>query len=136
MPPAAPCADGACQRPALLDRRAAHELAVVLQGGYGRAAARPVARAVAEEARRGMRLLALAIVLAQIVAPTPTTWTIPADPALAPALVALAGVDEGRALLQALADAGVRLVVAVAVAPEANGTTERLAEFRPASRLI
>src|SRR3954471_6368827 len=83
-----------------------------------------------------MRLLALAIVLAQIVPPNPTTWTIPADPALAPALVALAGVDEGRALLQALADAGVRLVVAVAVAPEANGSTERLAEFRPASRMI
>jgi hypothetical protein len=83
-----------------------------------------------------MRLLALALVLAQVVAPTPTAWTIPADPALAPALVSLAGVDEGRALLQALADAGVRLVIAVGVAPEADATTERLAEYRPATRMI
>jgi hypothetical protein len=83
-----------------------------------------------------MRLLALALVLAQVVAPTPIAWTIPADPALAPALGALAGVDEGRALLQALADADIRLVVAVAVAPEARGSSERLAEYRLTTRLI
>lgn len=87
-----------------------------------------------------MRLLAIALVLApvlaQIVAPTPVAVTIPADPALAPALGVLAGVDEGRALLQALADAGVRLVVAVAVAPEASGSGERLAEYRLPTRMI
>jgi hypothetical protein len=83
-----------------------------------------------------MRLLALALVLAQVVAPTPTAWNIPADPALARALGVLAGVDEGRALLQALADGGVRLVVAVAVAPEVDGSNERLAEYRLTTRMI
>jgi hypothetical protein len=83
-----------------------------------------------------MRLLALALVLAQVVAPTPTAWSVSADPALVLALRVLAGVDEDRALLQALADAGVRLVVAVEGAPEAGGSKERLAESGLTTRVI
>ena len=83
-----------------------------------------------------MRLLALALALAQVVAPTPVAFTIPADPALAPALGVLAGVDEGRALLQALA-------AAARLGHYRDGhhqphlrVRERLAEYRLPTRAI
>jgi hypothetical protein len=62
---------------------------------------------------RSMPLLALALLLAQVVAvPAPDGTPIEADPALHGGLSLLASLDDGRLLVQAFADGGVRLVLA------------------------
>ncbi len=82
-----------------------------------------------------MQLVLLGLLLAQMLAvPAPDGGTVQADAALAPAVRLLASLDEGRPLVQTLADGGVRLVMAVAVVD--NGDTEPLAAYRPTRRMI
>jgi hypothetical protein len=80
---------------------------------------------------RGIRLLALALLLAQLVAiPASDGGTVEADPALRLGLELLASLDQGRPLVQAFADGGVRLTVA----PVAE--LGRLALYEPRRRTV